>query len=119
MRYVFRNRSPRDIRTVVAFPMPDRDLGEERDMDVAYPSGFETRVDGRPVTMEVERKAVLGGVDHTALLAALGLAHDSDGEALDRLTPADRARLVKLGLAEADEYDAGRGWSATSRRPGR
>ncbi len=110
VRYVFRNRSPKEIRTLVAFPMPDRDLREERQMDVAYPSGFETRVDGRPVAMKVERKAVLSGADHTAALAALGLATDSGSEALDRLKPADKARLVKLGLAETDEYDAGRGW---------
>lgn len=110
VRYVFRNRSPKAIRTVVAFPMPDRDLGEEREMDVAYPSGFETRVDGRPVAMKVERKAMLGGVDHTALLARLGLAPDSTSEALDRLKPADKARLVELLLAEPEEYDAGRGW---------
>ncbi|HEX8481878.1 MAG TPA: DUF4424 domain-containing protein [Allosphingosinicella sp.] len=110
VRYVFRNRSPREIRTLVAFPMPDRDLGEEREMDVAYPSGFETRVEGRPVAMKVERKAMLKGVDRTALLAALGLSPDSRTEALDRLKPADRARLVKLGLAAPDEYDAGRGW---------
>jgi uncharacterized protein DUF4424 len=110
VRYVFRNRSPSEIRTVVAFPMPDRDLAEEREMDVAYPSGFETRVDGRPVTMKVERKAVLGGVDRTALLAELGLVPDSETGALDRLKPADKARLAKLGLAEPDEYDSGRGW---------
>jgi len=110
VRYVFRNRSARDIRTVVAFPMPDRDLREEREMDVAYPSGFETRVDGRRVTMAVERKAVLRGVDRTALLAALGLAPDSGSDALDKLRPADKARLVKLGLAETDEYDSGKGW---------
>src|SRR5688500_563524 len=110
VRYVFRNRSPREIRTVVAFPMPDRDLGEEREGDVAYPSGFATRVDGRPVAMKVERKAVLGGADHSALLASMGLATDSGSEALDRLKPADKARLVKLGLAETEEYDAGRGW---------
>ncbi|HYG46692.1 MAG TPA: DUF4424 domain-containing protein [Allosphingosinicella sp.] len=110
VRYVFRNRSPRDIRTVVAFPMPDRDLRQERDMDVAYPSRFETRVDGRRVTMKVERKAMLDGADRTSLLAGLGLAPESDGEALDRMKPADKARLVKAGLAEPDEYDAGRGW---------
>jgi hypothetical protein len=110
VRYVFRNRSPREIRTVVAFPMPDRDLREEREMDVAYPSGFQTRVDGRPVSMKVERKAMLAGADRTALLAALGLAPDSRSEALDRLKPADKSRLVKLGLAEPDEYDSGRGW---------
>jgi hypothetical protein len=110
VRYVFRNRSPSDARTTVAFPMPDQDRGEEREMDVAYPSGFETRVDGRAVTMAVERKAVLNGVDHSALLAELGLAPDSGSEALDRLKAADKARLVKLRLAEPDEYDSGRGW---------
>ncbi|HEY0131596.1 MAG TPA: DUF4424 domain-containing protein [Allosphingosinicella sp.] len=110
VRYVFRNRGPREIRTIVAFPMPDRDLGEEREMDVAYPSGFETRVDGRRVTMKVERKAMVGGVDRTALLAALGVATDAGSEALDRLKPADQERLVKLGVAGRDEYDAGKGW---------
>jgi hypothetical protein len=109
VRYVFRNRSARDVRTIVAFPMPDRDLREERERDVAYPSGFETRVDGRPVAMKVERKAMLGGIDRTPLLAELGLAPDSRSEALDRLKPADKAKLVKLALAEPDEYDAGRG----------
>lgn len=110
VRYVFHNRSRSDIRTIVAFPMPDRDQSEEREMDVAYPSGFETRVDGRRVAMKVERKAMLGGVDRTALLARLGLAPDSDGDSLGRLKPTDKATLVKLGLAEPDEYDAGRGW---------
>jgi hypothetical protein len=110
VRYVFRNRSSRDVRTLVAFPMPDRDLTLERQMDVAYPTGFQTRVDERPVTMKVERKAVLGGVDRTALLAGLGLAPDSGVEQLDRLPAPAKARLVKLGLAETEEYDAGRGW---------
>jgi hypothetical protein len=110
VRYVFRNRSARDIRTVVAFPMPDRDLAQEREMDVAYPSGFRTRVDGRPVAMKVERKAVSGGIDRTALLAGLGVAPDSGTEALERLPAGEKARLVKLGLAETEEFDAGRGW---------
>jgi hypothetical protein len=103
VRYVFRNRSPREVRTVVAFPMPDRDLGEEREMDVAYPTGFETRVDGRRVAMKVERKVMAGGVDHSALLRSLGLAADSDGEALGRLKPADKEKLIGLGLAALDQ----------------
>ena len=102
VRYVFRNRSPREIRTLVAFPMPDRDLNEEREMDVAYPSGFATRIDGRAVTMKVERKAMLGGVDHSALLRSLGLAVDADSEALGRLKPADKEKLIRLGLAAVD-----------------
>jgi hypothetical protein len=109
VRYVFRNRSPREIRTLVAFPMPDRDLGEDREIDVAYPAGFETRVDGRAVAMKVERKAMLGGADRTGLLQSHGLAPDSTGEALDRLPPAARTKLVGLGLAAPDEYDSGRG----------
>lgn len=107
VRYVFRNRSPSEIRTLVAFPMPDRDLGEEREMDVAYPSDFETRVNGRPVAMKVERRAVNSGTDYSSQLKSLGLAPDSDGEALDRLAKDDQALLVRLGLASADEYGSG------------
>src|SRR4051812_3426093 len=58
IRYVFRNRTLKDVDTVVAFPMPDRDLGEEYGGDVGYPSGFRTRVAGRPVAVRLERKAV-------------------------------------------------------------
>jgi hypothetical protein len=103
VRYVFRNRSPREIRTLIAFPMPDRDLNEEREMDVAYPSGFATRIDGRAVTMKVERKAMVDGVDHSALLRSLGLAVDADSEALGRLKPTDKEKLVRLGLAALDQ----------------
>jgi hypothetical protein len=110
VRYVFRNRSPRAVRTVVAFPMPDRDLAEERLGDVAYPGRFRTAVDGRPVKMAVERKALLGGVDHTSLLATLGLDPKSGQDALDRLPDAAKQRLLKLGLVDTDEFDAGRGW---------
>ncbi|HEX9932622.1 MAG TPA: DUF4424 domain-containing protein [Allosphingosinicella sp.] len=117
VRYVFRNRSPGDVSTTVAFPMPDRDLAEDRYGDSAYPGDFSTRVDGRPVAMAVERRAVLGGTDHTALLQRLGvpLAPDEEGTgrivaALAALPPAERERLRALRLVEVDEYDAGRGW---------
>ena len=110
VRYIFRNRSARDIRTTVAFPMPDEDLTEAQFGDVAYPEDFRTLVDGRPVAMAVERRALLGGNDRTALLATFGLAPNSEGEALDRLAKAQGERLLKLGLAAVDEYDAGKGW---------
>ncbi len=116
VRYVFRNRSERDIRTTVAFPMPDLDLAE-RDSDVAHPYDFATRVNGQPVRMQVERKAVLRGADHTALLTSLRvpLVNPADGPsqgvtvALDALPPAEQQRLIRLGLAEAGAYDEGRG----------
>jgi hypothetical protein len=110
VRYVFRNRTPRDVRTTVAFPMPDRDLTEAHFRDVAYPQDFRTTVDGRSVAMAVERKALLAGADRTAALAQLGLDPDSDGKALDARPEAQRAQLLKLGLAVVDEYDDGHGW---------
>ncbi len=61
VRYVFRNRAARPVSTIVAFPMPDRDLLYERESDTAYPADFRTLVEGRPVTMQVERKAIAHG----------------------------------------------------------
>ena len=111
VRYVFRNRSARDIRTVVAFPMPDRDLAKEQDMDVAYPSGFETRVDGRKVNMEVDRRAVHGGRDYSHMLASHGLLPASDAGDLARLTPGERAGLVRLGLAVGEGSSVAPAWT--------
>ena len=110
VRYVFRNPTARDVETIVAFPMPDRDLGEEYGGDVAYPSGFVTRVDGKPVVAKLERKALVKGRDHTALLQRLRIpiAPESINAAIARmdvLPAADKARLVSLGLAGDEEYD--------------
>jgi hypothetical protein len=60
--------------------------------------------------MAVERRALLRGADRTAELEAFGLSPDADGDALDALAPAQRERLLKLGLAAVDEYDDGKGW---------
>jgi hypothetical protein len=110
VQYVFRNRTNAPVRTMVAFPMPDRDLGEMHFSDTAYPSEFHTLVDGRPVTMQVERRALLNGVDHTAMLTGLGIpvqtgdpGSDVLDRALARLRPADRQRLVQMGLAADDD----------------
>jgi len=110
VRYVFRNQSAKPIVTEVAFPMPDRDLGEERQMDVAHPTGFRTEVVGTPRMMWNDRRAMLGSVDHSSRLFKLRLPLDADSEALDKLSAADKAALVKLGLAEVEEYDSGKGW---------
>src|SRR6185295_13609010 len=40
VHYVFRNRSARPVTTIVAFPMPDRDLSYEMESDVSYPADF-------------------------------------------------------------------------------
>jgi len=108
VRYVFRNRSRRPVSTIVAFPMPGIDLAEDDAVDRSPPRDFSTRVDGRPVTMQIERRAALGAVDHTSLLAGLGVPvqNSEDGEgptvddALARLDPAQRRRLEALGLVQ-------------------
>jgi hypothetical protein len=110
VHYVFRNRAAKDVAATVAFPMPDRDLSVEYGGDVGYPSGFQTRVAGRLVTATLERKAVVNGKDHSALLRRLGIPLSPDSiidatRAMDRLSPAQKKQLVDLGLAGDEEYD--------------
>jgi hypothetical protein len=117
VRYVFRNRAPRDVRAIVAFPLPDEDLSETIESDVAIPTDFRTVVDGSTVEMMVEHKAMLDGRDHSALLEGLKipLSNDDpehlggiDGE-LDALGRADQDRLVRIGLAAVRSSDPGTG----------
>jgi hypothetical protein len=106
VRYVFRNRTRSPVRVTVAFPMPDYDLSVEEEGDVAWPGDFHTRVAGREVPMRVERRALLNGVDHTALLTRLGVpiesraGRDSMYHALSHLAPADQERLANMGLVD-------------------
>jgi len=107
VRYVFRNRTGRDVRTIVGFPLPDRTLPEFDSDATEWPTGFSTRVDGRPVALQVERRAMVGEVDHAALLTRLGvpLVEGSGAveAALAALAPADQERLVALGVARHPE----------------
>ncbi|MGI8705050.1 MAG: DUF4424 domain-containing protein [Sphingomicrobium sp.] len=110
IRYVFRNRTQSDVETIVAFPMPGRDLAREFEGGVTYPSGFRTRVDGRAVTASLERKALVDGKDHSALLQQLSVPVapqliDEATRAMDRLPAAQKQRILKLGLAGEQEYD--------------
>jgi hypothetical protein len=115
VRYVFRNRRPDDVRVTVAFPLPDRDLTALSEGDAAWPADFATEVDGRPVAMQVERRALLGDADHSTLLAGLGVPIAADNivlaasEAIDALPPEQQQRLADLGLVRSFEYDAGEG----------
>lgn len=108
--YRFRNTSASPVSTIVAFPMPPRRLSDEYGGDVAYPSGFRTTVNGRPVKIMLERKAVVNGTDFRAKLQALRIpvapeSINAATAAMDRLPPNQRAQLVRLGLAGEEEYD--------------
>ncbi|HEX2762234.1 MAG TPA: DUF4424 domain-containing protein [Allosphingosinicella sp.] len=120
VRYVFRNPSAKPVRATVAFPLPDRDLESENYSDVAFPDEFRTRVDGKPVAMKVERKALLDAIDHTKRLETLGIPiaglsgrplADSVAEAFLRLSKAHQAELVRLGLVGIEGDDIFPRWT--------
>ena len=114
VRYVFRNRAAQPRRITVGFPMPDRDLSYEMESEVAYPGDFHTMVEGRPVRMSVERRAILNGVDRTAELVRLrvpispapGQRAENLARAIGRMPRATKERLASLGLLDADSLHA-------------
>ena len=74
---------------------------------------FATTADGKPVMSRVEQKVFAKGVDQTALLRKLGIPLqpqlEATDKALDALPQAEWAELLRLGLADTEEYDAGQG----------
>lgn len=75
--YRFTNRSPRDIETLVSFPVPGLPHGPDSELDYAsHPDfrdlKFSTTVDGQPVKLELLERAEVAGRDVTARVAALG-----------------------------------------------
>ncbi|WP_421998209.1 DUF4424 domain-containing protein [Reyranella sp.] len=118
VRYVFHNRSARDVTTIVAFPMPEIPYSESASLSIPDPAAenfldFRTVVDGRPVEAAVERRVISLGLDRTGLLEGLGVPlmpySEKTRDALDAL-PADKAaELIRVGLARAEEYDLGKG----------
>jgi hypothetical protein len=119
VHYRFFNKTDRDATVHVAFPMPEVTI-EHQDQNISIPTedpvnllGFSTRVDGRPVTMQVEQKVLSRGVDRTALLKSLNIPLAphlaSTNAALDKLPRSRWKELVDLGLAEIEEMDAGKG----------
>lgn len=117
--YRFYNTAPADVTTLVAFPMPDitvADVGTNITLPTSDPQnllGFSTSVDGAPVKARVLQKVLArGGVDRTADLERLKVPlapHlPSTDKALGKLPRAAWDELRQLGLAEVEEYSAGR-----------
>jgi hypothetical protein len=119
VRYRFFNASPRDVTSLVAFPMPDV-VWEGPDVNIAIPSDdpenfldFHTLADGRAIAADIEQKVIANGVDQTARLRALGVPlapqRAQATAALDALAPARQAELLALKMATPDDYDIGKG----------
>ena len=115
VHYRFVNTGATDATVTVAFPMPDITT-EGYDDILAIPTqnptnflDFHTTVDGKPVTAQLERKAIKNGTDYSGLLRGLGVPLAPHlaftNQVLDKLPQARKDQLVKLGLAVVDEYD--------------
>ena len=110
VRYVFRNRTARPIRTSISIPVPDFD--QAADGVTARPSGFATRVDGQPVRMSVTHRALVRGTDRSAMLRRLHIPigtptddmYEAGGLAIGRLPRSQQDWLVDLGIAHQSGY---------------
>ena len=120
VKYEFLNTTASDEKIIVAFPMPDITT-EGVDDNIAIPDGdqaedfldFATVVDGQPVTAHVEQRVFKNNVEYTTMLQQMHvplmpLRKETD-DALDKLSQADKAKLIKLDLVADDEYDDGHG----------
>lgn len=119
VRYRFANRVDRDVTVHVAFPMPEIKI-DGPDQNISVPTedpvnllGFVTTVNGAAVRTDVEQRVTAGGADRTALLNSLGVPLAphlrATADALDKVPREKWDELIRLGLAEIEEYDIGQG----------
>src|SRR5262245_44338745 len=117
VRYVFRNNAANPVNLTVAFPLPDIDLSEADNYAIPIGDplnflGFETRVDGKKISLNINQRAVLGGKDVSAVLRGLGVPLLPIGAQSVRLTDLPqnvRDKLVEEGLlVQAGTDDRGR-----------
>jgi Domain of unknown function (DUF4424) len=122
VRYRFFNKSDKPVTVLVAFPMPEITI-DGPDENLALPTedpvnllAFATTVNGRLVSTKVEQRAQAAGLDRTQMLHDLGIPlapHlKATSEALDKLPRAKWDELIRFGLAEIEQYDAGKGMQA-------
>ena len=106
VKYRFRNQSTSPVTLTVAFPLPDIDLAEAD--NYAFPVGdpnnfvgFETKVDGKPVPLTMNQRAMVGDKDVTAVLKTAGVPLLPIGATQKRLTElpqGTREKLINEGL---------------------
>ena len=110
VRYRFYNRSDQDVVTLVAFPLPDLRAPSDYEnivIPIEAPEnflGFETKVDGAPVDMQLEQRVFALGLERTETLRSLGIPLAphlaSTTEILDRLEPHIQQQLLQWGMIE-------------------
>ncbi len=99
--YRFRNLTSQDVTGLVAFPMPEVRVSMS---DADYPNGpesnpmrFSVSVDGQPVPVRFDAKAVVDGRDVTGILRDLNIPIPPYSEGVDlALKKLDRETLARL-----------------------
>lgn len=117
VRYRFFNKTNADIKTIVAFPIPNLPMLKDNEYNLPREEdnflGFKTTVDGTPVTNGIEQRAILKETDHTDLLKSLNVpllfTQESGEKALNALNNEQKKKLMDLGLIHEEEYDIGQG----------
>src|SRR5262245_40796326 len=85
VRYRFFNKSGSDVRTIVAFPLPEvTPTGDDDERRGLSELEFFTRVNGVSVTAQIEQRALVGGMDRTDVLKRFRIPLDPNAS-LDAL----------------------------------
>jgi len=126
IRFAFANDGPADIDTIVAFPLPDVDMSEFSESEIGTVTGdpvnfvgFKAVVDGKPVTVQTEQRAVYKGHDVTAILKSVGLPLNIiSGQSyllLDHLSADKKKVLAKADLTEAEGDNMHPNWTVQTK----
>lgn len=120
VRYVFRNKTKKDVTLHVAFPLPElkADMQESPlnipDAGETNFVGFKTLVDGKAIGLKTDRQARFKGKDVTSILVVAGAPLNpllpGFSDRIAKLPEAERAKLIKQGLIGQDQIDQGKGW---------
>jgi hypothetical protein len=113
IRFEFTNDSAKDIDTIVAFPLPDIDMNEFTESPVGTMTsdpvnfvGFTVTANGRPVTPQVEQRAIYKGRDVTDIVRRAGVPLNLNdpkfSAVMEKLPRPQRKVLEDAGLADSE-----------------
>lgn len=120
VRYVFRNKTKKDVTLHVAFPLPEMKADmQESPLNIPNAGeinfvGFKTLVDGKPIGLKTDRAARYKGKDVTSILVVAGAPLNpllpGFSDRIAKLPDTERAKLIAQGLIGQDQIDQGKGW---------
>jgi hypothetical protein len=107
------NQTPKPITLTVAFPVPDIDLSEGENLAIPANDstnflGFETKIDGKPISFTIHQTAFLDTKDISAALQSAGVPLLPIGAQQTRLADlpqSTRDKLIGQGLLKQNGND--------------